>query len=344
MKKSIFLMFFILTLFSCKQENKINVSVIQDDRIGILHNQILDTVSKDLWKEKINAFTSDKSEKLVTSGNREVLLNNRIDLAYNSLKRGFNNLLPDVNTNVYIDANMSKDKFTSIVKQGKTLLTRSINNSPNTDTQNLTPFQQEYYAKLMQSINSKNVSLETVLLQISDIEKVVVQNSPTPEEAEQFLLYTSIARYSAQYWTENINKWIALNSEIIGVLDNLKRVETKGPPETGILTFDNAFPPGYYPYPGYPEYYIYVPEDEPGIAVVLACPAGLYYDPLRCICNWPDVIDNPDDTGSSFWSNLVGSDIGGAIGGGFFGLPSALASGSGASVGIALGGLFDWLF
>jgi hypothetical protein len=284
MKKSIFILaLFMLTLLSCKQENKVDSVVKQDDRIGILHNQILDTIINDLWKEKINAFISEKSEKLITkSHDKESLLNKRINLAYSSLQRGIRNSLPDINvTDADILSYMPKDKFISIIKQGKTPVTRSSDNPSNTDMQNLTPWQQKYYKKLIQSFNTKNVSLEQILLQVSELEKEVVENSPTPEEAEQFLLFTSIARHSAQYWAENFKKWILLNSEVIDIIDNVKQVATKGPPETGILTNNNAFPPGYYPYPGYPEYYIYVPEDQPYIAFVLKCPAGFSYNPLN---------------------------------------------------------------
>jgi hypothetical protein len=344
MKKSIFaLVLFMLALLSCNQGRKVNSVVKQDDRIGILHNQILDTIINDLWKEKINTFISEKSEKIMAkSYDKDFLLNKRIDLSHSALQRGIKNSLPDSITDADILSYIPKDKFASIAKQGKKPTTRSSSTPLSADMQNLTPWQQKYYKKLLQILSSKNLSLEQVLLQISEQEQEAVENSPTPEEAEQLLLFTSVARHSAQYWAENFKKWILLNSEVINVtVDNVKQVATKGVPETGILP-NSAFPSGYYAYPEHPEYFIYVPEGQQYVAVVAQCPAGLYFNPLICACDWPDDVINSAYGGeSNFWANLASSDIGGAVSGSLGGWRGALIGAIGASGGAALSELFN---
>jgi hypothetical protein len=63
-------LFLFALLGSCKQDNQANSlvvqdDVVQDDRVGILHNQLLDTVYNDLWKEKVAAFTLGGAVKQV---------------------------------------------------------------------------------------------------------------------------------------------------------------------------------------------------------------------------------------------------------------------------------------
>jgi hypothetical protein len=198
-------LFALLSSYKCNgQTNSIVVQdeVVQDDRIGILHNQLLDTVYNDLWKDKIAALTSGgavKQARQMTAEEKESLQNRRADIAYNAMQRGIKNLLPDI-------------EDTEIAKW---LLKKGVGAVADDELQHLTPFQQEYYEKLMQLFKRKDASLEQVLVQIAELETEIVKNSPTTEEARQLLQVTSVSRYSAQYWAKNINKWMMLNSEVI---------------------------------------------------------------------------------------------------------------------------------
>jgi hypothetical protein len=355
-------LFLFALLSSCKQDNQTNSlvvqgEVVQDDKIGILHNQLLDTIYNDLWKEKVAAYMSGdavKQAKRMTAGEKESLQNRQVDLAYNSLRRGMKNLLPDV-TDAEIDAYMSKGKFDAGVSQKKLSLASPDDNSSNNELQHLTPFQQKYYEELMQRINSKGASLEQVLVQIAELEVEIVKNSPTRAEAEQLLQVTSVARYSTQYWAENINKWIMLNSEVVGVLEELPAaqpgqktaiIRQSAPPQEGLMPPGSfpLFPPGTYPYPDpdYPDWYVYVPDNGPGAPYTpyaQHCPIGMLYDPLLCICNFPDVVNNSD-----FWGAFTGADTGGAVAGIKAGWQSALLCAASGSAIVVLSSLFTWLF
>jgi hypothetical protein len=257
-------LFLFALLSSCKCNGQANSPVVQDDRIGILHNQLLDTVYNDLMKEQMAAFASGDAAKRMTA-------EEQADLAYNSLRRGIKNLLPDV-TDAEIDAYMSKEKFDAGIRQKMNSWTSLNDKSSNNELQHLTPFQQKYYEELMQRIKSKGASPEQVLEQIAEMEAEIVKNSPTTEEAEQLLQITSTARYSIQYWVKNINKWSALKART-----------PQSAPKAKII---DRMPPGTYPYPdpNHPEYYIIVPDDESSAPFVQRCPDGQVFNPKTCAC------------------------------------------------------------
>jgi hypothetical protein len=174
-------LFLFALLSSCKHNGQANLTVMQNGRTAIPHNQQFDTVYNDLMKEKIAVFTSGGAVK-------------QADLDCSSL--------PDI-TDMDI---------------AKWLPRKRLGIMADKELQHLTPFQQKYYEKLMQLIRGKSLSLSRLLVRIAKLETEIVENSPTTEEAAQLLQITSVARQSAQYWVKNINKWMMLNSEIMGVL------------------------------------------------------------------------------------------------------------------------------
>jgi hypothetical protein len=304
MKKIIFLVAFLtLGLIACKQDNKRNVNVTQDDKTGILHNQILDTVFNDLWKAKLDVFKRKQlgEAEVVTE---EELLNQKIDLAYDALERGLKNVAPEI-SDADIAKNMSKDRFNTIAKQNKMPLMRS--SLPDSAIQKLlTPFQKQYYKKLMDIVHSKNMTLDKLLVQVSELEKEIINNAPTSDEAEKLLSVTSVARYSAQYWAKKMLEWRMLDSKIVDIIkqpvDTINKIAVKSPPKTGLT---DRMPPGYYPYPGYPEYYLYASPDNSNEIMVLKCPDGLVFDTSTCTCNFRNLvkkISNVDDDNSTISS------------------------------------------
>jgi hypothetical protein len=253
MKKILVLTLFGLALFSCKRDNKLDAVVARCNRAGILYNQLLDTVFNDVWK------SVDTSEKTITD-------DDYASISYNSFMRSMKNLFPEEDT-----AAFSKDRFKSFIGQVKPV---SI------DTLNLTEFQKKYYDRLIQSLDNV-VSLNLFLFHVLELEREIVKNAPTPEEAEIILTATSIARHSAQYWPENIYKWGALASKI-----RLKDVIPSShiPKNADAFYTDKKLPKGYYPYPDYkyPDYFIHidVKPDSSRLISVMKCPDGAYFNPV----------------------------------------------------------------
>jgi hypothetical protein len=324
----------------CNQDNSSSSQVAVDDQVGIMHNQLLDTVLNDLWKAKVQLYkergtAAFKSSSTVLRSQKEYV----IDVVHASIARASKNMNPEI-TDETIAVYASKKQLAAYmeypaVRSGNSVVEEGIS---------LTPFQQKYYEELMRIVHSKNVTLAQLLEQISSLEEKIAKEAPDSSESEPLFYTTSVARHSAQYWAENFSKWkLVFNSEICRIItgnipkDIAPQTKSNGiatSPSGGDLILD--LPPGFYPHPGdVTKFFIVV---EGGLAYEFTCPNGLHWNAVKCACDWPE--DAEKDNKNFNWSELLGADIGGALGGIKGSWPVAILSGSAASIGNAIGQLF----
>jgi hypothetical protein len=337
-------------------------TLVQYEQVGVIHNQVLDTILADMWQDKILAFNESKEDKLLTKSSvKESKQDRLINVAYNAIERGLKNSLPEI-TDEIIEHVASKEKFAAHIKHP---LTRAnggyfFDNEENNVLNSLTSSQKQYYDKLKEIIDKEYV-IEELLVRISILEEEIIKNV-SETEWDVLLCATSVARNSAKYWDEKLLIWnIVINSEIseyskeisVEELNALGLIETKMPLVKGIYgTFLTYLSPGIHPYPHDPVAYIMVIEGEGGINIgsIEFCPPGFFFDPETCMCGFP----------KNNWSNLIDTDIdgcvNGAIGGAIIGaeaggvgaIPGAIGGAAGGALitstacGISI--IIDWLF
>jgi hypothetical protein len=355
---------FALGFAACKQNDYTESTRLMDferdklaqyEQIGILHNQVLDTVLADIWKDKILTFNESKGDKPLTkSSTKETKRDRLIDVAYNAMERGLKNSFPEM-TGEIIGSVASKEKFAADIKRP---LTRDMD--VNDEILNsLTPSQKQYYEKLKEIID-KQYKIEELLVRISILEEEIIKNV-SETEWDALLCATSVARNSAQYWNEKVLVWnMSINGEInkeisIEELNTLGLIEQKSPLVKGIEygPFDSNLLPGCYPMDD-PRWYIWVTYDDlcdigphaPGVKIVAyicSCPPGLYFDVTICACTFPWEIGKEkeiEESDFNFWWCL-GFDAGGALAGAqkggtyfwFTGLGGAIVSSGGYAIG-----------
>ena len=206
MKKNYYLLISALiaaVLFSCQsifdEENK--VSNNPQDNIGQLHNEGMDYILNEITqlpKTKSGIRVVDISHiKLATISfmKKKELLNNRIT------KSTYSDNFPD-------SINFSDVSMTNI--------------------------QKEYLIRLIDILSvTKEADLKKITNNIIELENEILENKAI-EEDERFpiLCGCSVARYSAVYWTENLEKW---KVEIMGINNSQQKIITtkSGDPEEG---------------------------------------------------------------------------------------------------------------
>jgi hypothetical protein len=176
---------------SCKQKSDSEsleltdferAKLAQYEKVGVLHNQILDTILYDLWKDKILVFKEENSEKYqisVKSSTKESKRDRLIEVAYNAIERGVKNTLHEINDdNIKLFA--PKDKFIAKIKQP--VSTRATNEDKTLSL--LTPIQKQYAQKLTSIIDSQ-YEIEELLNEIVILEKEIIKKL-SEAEAEIF--------------------------------------------------------------------------------------------------------------------------------------------------------------
>jgi hypothetical protein len=182
--------------------------------VGVLHNQWLDSILVDFWRDKIQMFQeSPQSPQLRAATIAETY--DYEQLVYNTIKRlmkesGF------VQSEQELQAVMPEQLLKQITHVG----TRAAEFNEAVMDQ-CTPFQAEYYNRLMNILHREDITLDLFLSEIAVLEKQIEKNAPTLEEAEQLLYATSVARHSAEYWYENMEMWyIVLSSDMEMIVSN----------------------------------------------------------------------------------------------------------------------------
>jgi hypothetical protein len=299
------------------------------EQIGILHNQGLDTILMDFMRDRVRMFQEfgSHSPKLRASAIAETY--DYEQLVYNTTKRlmkewGF------VQNEQEFQAIMP-DKLWRQVNHSRT---RSAADEIDVAEQ-LTPFQADYYNRIMGFLHRENVTLDMFLSEVAILEIKIERNAPTLEETEQLLYITSVARHTAEYWSENLARWnTMLNSEMIDVvtIDEVPeyvalRIATSGTRSTpwGDAVFMVADPND-------PTKFFVIDGNN---ITRYECPPGLYFCPAKQTCDWREAViaDNPN-----IWWGFAGADIDGAATGAATGAAAGVAGiGVGAAVGAVVG-------
>ena len=206
MKKNYYLSILVLigtVLFSCQSifDEESKVSNNPQDYIGQLHNEgmdyILDEITQ-LPKTKSGIRPVDISyikQATISFMKKKELLNNKIT------KSTDNYNLPD-----------------------------SINFSDVT----MTNIQKDYLIRLIDILSvPKEADFKKITNNIIEFENEILQNEAISDnESFPISCWCSVARYSAIYWTENLEKW---KVEIIGIKNSQQKIITtkSGDPEEG---------------------------------------------------------------------------------------------------------------
>ncbi|MDR1274398.1 MAG: carbohydrate-binding module family 14 protein [Odoribacteraceae bacterium] len=298
---------------------------VEIEDVGIFHNRGLDSIFADLAAEKSRLFKESGEQPGTRSFSPEV--HDYSSLILNSTKRVMKNWFPDVDENVL---------ETAIVKNVTRSATGQISIDNEADVQEmLTPFQQEYYDRLLTIVNTENMTVDSIKREIWALEEEIEQNAPTVAEAEQLLYATSVARHSTEYWHQNLAAWhTMLYGNIIdsGEVENMNA--NLGEIEYYLWNQGQGLSPGMskcIPHPEYQNCYYLIFCDSGGILhfEYLQCPSGLRFDPITCQCDWPPA-------GYQLGNSIVISDLAGAYTGTPGGIPGVIISAIFASTVAAL--------
>lgn len=209
-------------IFACTSiKNEEEESIIspelkaQIEQVGIFHNQGLDAVLVDLLKETRQLTAESHFSK-------EHLANYDFNtLVYSTTRRMVKNWYPTLNDE-YLEAVMSNPYL-----QRYNCSTRSASDENEQDLKEvLSPFQLEYYNKLLKIVNTEGITLDRLKAEVLILEAQIEKEAPSVSEAEVLLCATSVARYSSEYWEQNIDVWATvLFSEMEDSFD--KDIETR---------------------------------------------------------------------------------------------------------------------
>ena len=275
--------------FSGERSNGVKITAEQRakiEQVGVLHNEGLDFIIADLMAEKVRLFEESAGDPATrsSSGTGFPAAFDFEQFAISSTEKFMKTIAPELDED-FLDAVLSSPKTRS--------LTRSSAAERDAEVMEiLTPFQQEYWRRMLDIVYREDMNPVLLRKELAKLEKRIVRDAPTVEQAEQLLYATSVAVNSAEYWTENLNKWnTVLNSQIVRIIDPsedlakelMESVATRS--GGGVL---EQLPQGWYPVPGDPEWYIYV--DSEGTIYLLPCPDGLVWRQDMCTCWWPENI------------------------------------------------------
>ncbi|MCL2560804.1 MAG: carbohydrate-binding module family 14 protein [Rikenellaceae bacterium] len=324
----------------------------QIEQVGILHNEGLDFILADLMAEKIRLFkeSGGNPQTRSSSGGAFPETFDFEQFAISSTGRFMKTIAPELDED-FLNVVLSSTKTRSLTQSSAAERDAEV-------MEILTPFQQEYYNRIMAIMGRDGMTPVILRKELAELEEEIIREATTIEEAEHLLAAMSIAVHSAEYWTENLMKWnTVLNSRIVRAIDPsedlyqeiIQSVATRSGPESN----ENFF---LVPHPYYKNWFIIIDLDN-GTATLIECPANLVFNPNLCACDWPDPDEEEDQNSSGSSSNpstadLWAADVAGAIGGAAAG---SMAGGVGALPGAAGGGLvasavegiiqiFKWIF
>lgn len=300
----------LIAITSCKNEDT-QGKIVQNEyeEVGIIHNQILDSVLQNLWMTKIELFKKGNKASVKSANTQQITKEYATDISFKTVTRCLKAIAPEV-TEEHISLFLPRDIHS---------LKKSSYES------SFTPVQNQYYSKLVSILTKRNTTLDDAISQIYNLEEDILMNV-TEEERTPLLSMTAVARHSAKYWNEKFTEWNMVlhgkitNEVVLKESTNLK----SGEDDPDILKQVSDFPEGYYPHPTDKSKFIYVTDY--GTAIMMECPTGLHFNPNICACDYPDSFD---------WGELAASDAGGAIGGAVGG---AIAGGGAGAIPGAIGG------
>ncbi|MCL2560737.1 MAG: carbohydrate-binding module family 14 protein [Rikenellaceae bacterium] len=304
----------------------------QIEQVGILHNKGLDFVINDLMNEKIRLFEESGSNPQTRSSSGGAFPET-FDFEQ-VVRNSTENFMKTA------DMELEDDFFDKVMPITRiSAFTRSSAEERDAEIMEvLTPFQQEYYNRIMDVVYRKGMTLELLRKEFAKLDEEIIRKAPTAEEAEQLLIATSIGVNSGEYWTENLMKWnTILNSRIVRAIDPSEDLywEIMGGAVTRSDSVSGSGPTInlYLPHPNHNGYFIMITPE--GALFLQECPAGLIYRPELCTCDWPKPDEEP--SGSSNPSDLqdvvdlLAVDLAAATWGLWGGPKAALGAGLGSS-------------
>jgi hypothetical protein len=302
------------------------------DQAGIFHNKTLDSILVDLQREKLRLFQETAN---LPPGLRSVTATETLNVeqvAFNTAERlmkewGF----------------LQDEQEFQAVFSGHFQLLQQINSSQTRSAfeievvKQLTPFQADYYHRLMNIVESREITLNQLLTEIAALEVQIEQNAPTVEEAVQLLYTASITRHAAEYWYENAAKWLTvLHSKTIDIMC-IDEFIGKTTLRSSVLGDGRPLVEGdAFPFPSDATlFYLY----EDGVVKVQECPGGLYFCPVIKTCNWLTSIEIEAEREG--WWNSWGRCVIGTVGSAGAGATVGAIAGSkwGAILGALFGGM-----
>ncbi|MDR0334058.1 MAG: hypothetical protein LBI15_11440 [Dysgonamonadaceae bacterium] len=299
------------------------------EQAGIFHNKTLDAILVDLQKEKVRLFQESINlpTELRSATTAETL--NVEQVAYNTTLRlmkewGF------VQNEQEFQAIYSNQLLHQMKNSTKSAFEIEV-------VKQLTPFQADYYHRLMNIVESREITLDQFLTEIAALEVQIEQNAPTVEEAVQLLYIASITRHATEYWCENAAKWLTvLHSKTIDIMC-IDEFIGKTTLRSSVLGDGRPLVEGdAFPFPSDATlFYLY----EDGVVKVQECPGGLYFCPVIKTCNWLTSIEIEAEREG--WWNSWGRCVIGTVGSAGAGATVGAIAGSkwGAILGALFGGM-----
>ena len=213
----------------------------------------------------------------------------------------------------------------------------------------LTPFQTEYYHRLMSIIERSDVmnELDPLLREIAALEVQIEQHAPTTEEAMPLFYAASVARHAATYWNESRKRWFTiLFSEIVDIVPvdevaeglTLRTVGTSPLTRSSCCCLFILFPD--------PNSHSHFFKVTPQGTFRMECPGELVFCsglqtcvyPFQVICGSGQGVGNEHISAWQKWLGCAGTTIGGAMLGIGIGIGQGFVKG--LKPGAILGGVF----
>lgn len=307
--------------FSCNTDEDANTQSKRElcyPNIGKIHNQMLDSVFKDLREAKFN-LTPTRS-----SSQSSLTFEQAFEIAQKSTYSNLKKIQDEIPGMVPDSIKIKEFMFDVIFK------TRSTSNA----WQLLTPSQQIFYLKFQNILNENGIKAFQIQRRLLELEHEIRNSSLTNEEADLLSYGISVAYYSSQYWEENIYKWTSLIGQPVK-----KEEVTRAEPGyyVTILFPKSSFPESRYPkgsaiivpYAGDPHHYFEL--EDRGIdgyytGTLMRCPGDLVFNPEICTCDF--IWDVNAIVEVDAWGGIAGGITGAAAGsavGGVGAIPGAVS-------------------
>jgi hypothetical protein len=288
-------------VFACNEtrHEKKEVFVNPYEEGGIRHNKGLDTVLKDLWAARIEAFLATTRAGGESCG-KPLSREEMVEIAYKSVARAMGGWFQGFDMNA-MSSLVSSEKFTRLATSPAT---RSSDVVEAFDEIRYTPFQQKYLDKLANIVEAAD-DLYDMLGKITALEKEVARKAPSEEEAAPVLAAAAVGRHSAEYWYANDRLWRAMRESTILSVQQIELSQTR--------SSDGWDSPIFLPHPeDFSKYYMI----ENGWVFELECPAGLWFNEELCSCDWPQNVSR-SERNEIIMIDLMAAGLGLSAGGPF---------------------------
>lgn len=327
MKFLLFLFVPLLTIvlfFACNSNDEENTKTSENGlfypEIGQVHNQVLDSILKDLWKAKIGIDMANWQTQTRSTRQASFTLQEALNITLESIISNQRDIQSDF-PNLDIRRSVLKETmYNTIVPT-----TRSENDF----MQSLTPFQQKYYSQIINLFHEKGITVAQFQKGLLELQQIIKENAPVDSSEADVLYYgISVAYYSSQYWEQKASQWGKLASQFVAI-EGVGEVTTR----VNQPYFDKktCYEGQCLPCPDDPHsYYILIDiGKEYLVGLKYQCPDGLFWNQELCQCDW-----------EFSWSSVGEGDVYGAVGGAAGGaVVGAWVGGVGAAPGAAAGAI-----